>query len=180
MLHCVYRCFDWIVIKCSGLIPTPLAVPPSQPDVSGIATHFNNLCRVCCAESFSPQPCPFLDAYTFSYNNNTGGPCRQPVSTATPCSSQSQYRLHFQHCSAYAHTYDRGTPAQQQLVSLFCFIFTTSFKQFKIYTVEPLTGPVQRATWCAWAPGRKMTSCWQLQPSTHHCQPPSKTSSAVW
>ena len=113
VLHCVYRCFDWNVIKCSGLIPTPLAVPPSQPDVSGIATHFNNLCRVCCAESFSPQPCPFLDAYTFSYNNNTGGPCRQPVSTATPCSSQSQYRLHFQHCPAYAHTYDRGTPAQQ-------------------------------------------------------------------
>ena len=89
----------------------------SQPDVSGIATgaatYHNNLSRCCRAESFAPQPCPFLDAYTFSYNNNTGGPCRQPVSTATPCSSQSQYRLHFQHCPAYAHTYDRGTPAQQ-------------------------------------------------------------------
>ena len=88
----------------------------SQPDVSGIATgaatSHNNLSRCCRAESFAPQPCPFLDAYTFSYNNNTGGPCRQPVSIATPCSSQSQYRLHFQHCPAYAHTYDRGTHAR--------------------------------------------------------------------
>ena len=60
------------------------------------------------SEPSIPEPCPFHDAYHFSYNNNSGGFCREPASYAKPCASGAQIRLHFKHCPSAAYTHDRG------------------------------------------------------------------------
>lgn len=55
-----------------------------------------------------PVECPFHDAYMFSYNNNTGGFCRQPFSYVHACASEAKFLFSFKHCENAAYTYDQG------------------------------------------------------------------------
>ena len=59
-------------------------------------------------ENASVVRCPFQDAYHFSYNNNTGGFCRNPTSYAQACAGTGRFNFHFKHCPEYAYTYQRG------------------------------------------------------------------------
>ena len=53
-----------------------------------------------------PTTCPFRDAFHFSYNNNTGGFCREPTSYVKPCASDAKFRFHFKHCPHAAYTHN--------------------------------------------------------------------------
>ena len=52
--------------------------------------------------------CPFQDAYHFTYNNNTGGFCRDPTSYVQACASTARFRFHFKYCPQAAYTYQKG------------------------------------------------------------------------
>ena len=55
--------------------------------------------------------CPLLDAYHFSYVNNSGGACVYPASYVKPCASAASLRFHFTHCPTAAYTHHRGINA---------------------------------------------------------------------
>ncbi|KAK2191906.1 hypothetical protein NP493_43g07000 [Ridgeia piscesae] len=64
------------------------------------------LLHVLIREPGRPTTCPFRDAFHFSYNNNTGGFCRDPTSYVKPCASDAKFRFHFKHCPHAAYTHN--------------------------------------------------------------------------
>ena len=59
------------------------------------------------AVNFVPQQCPFSDAYHYSYNNNSGGFCQDPMSYAKSCAGSSDFRFHFGHCTDISYSYEQ-------------------------------------------------------------------------
>jgi len=47
----------------------------------------------------TPTPCPFNDAYYFSYSDHVTGSCDQTISYAKPCVGHTKYLLHFKQCA---------------------------------------------------------------------------------
>lgn len=52
-------------------------------------------------------PCPFSEAFTFAYNNNSNGFCRDPASTARPCANDGKYKFHFRQCHGVSDTFNK-------------------------------------------------------------------------
>ena len=52
--------------------------------------------------------CPLVNAYHFTYSNNSGGQCRTPASYVRPCAATRRLRFHFRHCTDAAYTHDHG------------------------------------------------------------------------
>ena len=63
------------------------------------------------SEPAIPVASPFLDAYHFVYNNNSGGACVNHENYAQQCASPAKFSFQFKKCNpAYvAYTSDRGT-----------------------------------------------------------------------
>ena len=62
------------------------------------------------SEPAIPVASPFLDAYHFVYNNNSGGACVNHENYAQQCASPAKFSFQFKKCNpAYvAYTSDRG------------------------------------------------------------------------
>jgi len=68
-------------------------------------------------DRLSLASCPLLDAYHFSYINNSGGACIYPASYVKPCASPSRLRFYFRECPSAAYTHEHGKHVFTRLYS---------------------------------------------------------------